>query len=113
MADNSNNNDNDEKIDETEGLIDSILDHLKDHAEKIINESQEEKPAKKTGKLKKKNEILPADQVLPAKLPIIPLQGRPIFPGIFTPLMVTNQEDIKAIDQAIERRREKQLRGEE
>ena len=101
MADNSNNNDNDEKIDETEGLIDSILDHLKDHAEKIINESQEEKPAKKTGKLKKKNEILPADQVLPAKLPIIPLQGRPIFPGIFTPLMVTNQEDIKAIDQAI------------
>ena len=101
MADNSNNNDNNEKIDETEELIDSILDHLKDHAEKIINDSQEEKPAKKTGKLKKKNEILPADQVLPAKLPIIPLQGRPIFPGIFTPLMVTNQEDIKAIDQAI------------
>ena len=48
MADNSNNNDNDEKIDETEGLIDSILDHLKDHAEKIINESQEKKQAKNT-----------------------------------------------------------------
>lgn len=98
MAENSND---DKEINETtEELIDSLLDHLKDHAEKLINESQEEKPAKKTRKVKKNNEIVPADQVLPARLPIIPLQGRPIFPGIFTPLMVTNQEDIKAIEQA-------------
>ncbi len=86
--------------DRSEELIDSLLDHLKDEAEKIINASQEEKPAKKPRKIKKENDILPADQVLPAKLPIIPLQGRPVFPGVFTPLMISNQEDIKSVEQA-------------
>ena len=28
------------------------------------------------------NSILPVDQVLPNKLPVIPIQGRPIFPGV-------------------------------
>lgn len=94
MTDNSNDNtEKDEKI------IDSLLDHLKEQAEKIINESQEEKPAKKTKKISK-GEIIPADQVLPHKLSIIPIQGRPIFPGIFTPLMISNQDDIKAVEQA-------------
>ena len=46
MTDNSN--DNTEKDEE---IIDSLLDHLKEQAEKIINESQEEKPAKKTKKI--------------------------------------------------------------
>lgn len=94
MTDNSN--DNSEK---DEQIIDSLLDHLKDQAEKIINDSQDEKPAKKTKKVSK-GEIVPADQVLPNRLPIIPIQGRPIFPGIFTPLMISNQEDIKAVEQA-------------
>lgn len=44
--------------------------------------------------------ILPADQLLPNKLFIIPLQGRPIFPGIFTPLMISSPEDTKVIEQA-------------
>lgn len=44
--------------------------------------------------------ILPAEQVLPNKLMIIPLSGRPIFPGIFTPLMVNNTDDTKVIEQA-------------
>ncbi len=47
-----------------------------------------------------KGEIVPADQMLPNKLSIIPLQGRPIFPGIFTPLMITASDDIKVIEQA-------------
>ena len=46
-------------------------------------------------------EIIPIDQVLPNKLPIIPLSGRPIFPGIFTPIMIGNTEDVKVIEEAI------------
>lgn len=45
--------------------------------------------------------IIPADQILPAKLLVIPLSGKPIFPGIFTPMMVTSQEDIAVIEQSL------------
>ncbi|MCR4938807.1 MAG: endopeptidase La [Treponemataceae bacterium] len=44
--------------------------------------------------------IVPADQILSNKLVLIPLAGRPIFPGIFTPLMVNAADDLKAIEQA-------------
>jgi ATP-dependent Lon protease len=47
------------------------------------------------------NEIIPIDQILPNKLPIIPLSGRPIFPGIFTPIMIGNPEDVKVIEEAL------------
>ncbi len=47
------------------------------------------------------NEIVPIDQILPNKLPIIPLSGRPIFPGIFTPIMIGNTEDVKVIEEAL------------
>lgn len=47
-----------------------------------------------------KKEILPADQTLPVKLLLIPLQGRPIFPGIFTPLMINSSDDTKVIEEA-------------
>ncbi|HAH61454.1 MAG TPA: endopeptidase La, partial [Treponema sp.] len=47
-----------------------------------------------------KREILPADQTLPVKLLLIPLQGRPIFPGIFTPLMINSSDDTKVIEEA-------------
>lgn len=46
--------------------------------------------------------ILPVDQILPNKLNIIPIQGRPLFPGVFTPLMVSSQEDVKVVEQAYE-----------
>ncbi len=45
--------------------------------------------------------IIPADQILPAKLLVIPLSGKPIFPGIFTPMMITSQEDIAVIEQSL------------
>ena len=44
--------------------------------------------------------IVPADQTLSNKLRLIPLSGRPIFPGIFTPLMINSAEDIKVIESA-------------
>ena len=34
--------------------------------------------------------IVPIEQLLPNKLFMIPLMGRPIFPGIFTPVMINN-----------------------
>ncbi len=43
---------------------------------------------------------LPAKEVLPNKLYIIPIGGRPIFPGVFTPLMINNAEDTKVIEEA-------------
>ena len=45
---------------------------------------------------------LPAEIELPNKLYIVPISGRPIFPGIFTPLMINNQEDTKVIEKACE-----------
>ncbi len=47
-------------------------------------------------------QIIPADSILPEKLYIIPLLGKPIFPGIFTPILIESDEDIKVIDKAIE-----------
>jgi ATP-dependent Lon protease len=47
------------------------------------------------------NDIIPIDQILPTKLPIISLIGRPIFPGIFTPIMIANPPDIHIVEQAI------------
>ena len=44
--------------------------------------------------------IVSMEQALPERLVLIPLQGRPIFPGIFTPLMISAPEDSKAVEQA-------------
>ena len=46
-------------------------------------------------------QIIPADQILPNKLFIVPLDGKPIFPGIFTPVMIQSEEDIDVIDRAM------------
>lgn len=42
--------------------------------------------------------IVPVEQTLSNKLKLIPLQGRPIFPGIFTPLMINSADDTKSIE---------------
>ena len=47
------------------------------------------------------NEIIPIDQMLPNKIPLVPLLGRPIFPGIFTPIMVGNPDDVKVVEEAM------------
>ena len=46
--------------------------------------------------------IIPVEQMLPDRLFLIGLNGRPIFPGIFTPLMVGNPDDVKTIEEAFE-----------
>jgi ATP-dependent Lon protease len=45
--------------------------------------------------------IIPVEQVLPPQLPIVPLWGRPIFPGIFTPIMIGNPPDVQVVDEAL------------
>lgn len=48
------------------------------------------------------NSIIPTENILPDKLLLIPLQSRPIFPGIFTPLMINAAEDVKVVEKAYE-----------
>lgn len=85
---------------------DSIIQFSQDEADagSKEQESASENGVSKTGKAQESTgsgrEILPADQSLPVKLLLIPLQGRPIFPGIFTPLMINSPEDTKVIDEA-------------
>ncbi|MDR1505921.1 MAG: endopeptidase La [Treponema sp.] len=45
--------------------------------------------------------VVPLDQILPHKLPLVALMGRPIFPGIFTPIMIGNPTDVKVIDEVV------------
>lgn len=49
-----------------------------------------------------KFEIAPLELSLPQKLRIVPLNGKPIFPGIFTPLMISSDEDKAAVEEAVE-----------
>lgn len=48
------------------------------------------------------NEIIPIEHLLPNKIPLIPIMGRPIFPGIFTPIMVGNKGDVKVVEEALQ-----------
>lgn len=44
--------------------------------------------------------IIPVEQTLSNKLMLISLQSRPIFPGVFTPIMINSPEDTKVIEEA-------------
>lgn len=46
-------------------------------------------------------ELLPVEQALPNNLFILPVVGNPVFPGLFTPLMLTDQSDLDVVDQAV------------
>ncbi len=46
-------------------------------------------------------ELMPIEQLLPNNLFILPIAGNPVFPGLFTPLMVSDQEDIDIVNQAM------------
>ncbi len=44
--------------------------------------------------------IIPVEQPLSNTMRILPIQGRPIFPGIFTPLMISSFEDVQVVEEA-------------
>ncbi len=52
--------------------------------------------------MSEQRDILPADQILPNKLFLIALNGKPIFPGLFTPLMITTKEDLDVMQHALD-----------
>ena len=73
--------------------------------------AEEADSSKKRSKRKKKvsvkdlgedAQILPIEDFLPPKLSIIPVSGRPMFPGIFTPVMINSGEDTKTVESAYE-----------
>jgi len=43
-------------------------------------------------------QIIPTSQVLPPKLNILPITGTPVFPGIFTPLLVAGEREVDLIE---------------
>jgi ATP-dependent Lon protease len=45
--------------------------------------------------------MVPADQILPSRLFVIPMRGKPVFPGILTPLMLPAAADADAVEKAI------------
>ncbi len=47
--------------------------------------------------------IIPADKILPHRLLILPLVGNPIFPGIFTPLIIESERDIQVVNESLEK----------
>ena len=68
---------------------------------------EEEIVKQKKSSRKKKNSfedtfIIPTEKLLPNRLPIIPIQGHPFFPGIFTPLILSEKDDIQVIESATE-----------
>jgi len=44
--------------------------------------------------------VIPIDQLLPHKLPLVAILGHPIFPGIFTPIMIGNPTDVRVVEDA-------------
>ncbi len=48
------------------------------------------------------NSIIPIEQMLPGRLFLVPLSGHPMFPGIFTPLMISPGDDTKTIEKAFD-----------
>lgn len=52
--------------------------------------------------MSEQREIIPSDQVLPNRLLMIALNGKPVFPGLFTPLMITSEDDLAVVNQALE-----------
>jgi ATP-dependent Lon protease len=47
------------------------------------------------------HQIVPADQILPVRLFVLPLHGKPIFPGILTPMMLPSAADADAVEKAM------------
>ncbi|MEM9423581.1 MAG: LON peptidase substrate-binding domain-containing protein, partial [Spirochaetota bacterium] len=48
------------------------------------------------------NEIIVANKDLPSELLIIPMSSKPLFPGIFTPILINETDDIALVEKAYE-----------
>mgnify|MGYP000246140277 CR=1 FL=1 len=59
-----------------------------------VNSSEKLTEADKAKIAKEKEEkaVIPIEELLPKKINLIPLNGRPIYPGIFTPLLINDAD---------------------
>ena len=73
---------------EPSGVLDEIKEKVKTAAEEAINSDDIV-------------ELIPPDQVLPETIPILPLKGRPFFPGIHIPLEVEDS-DLPAVEYSVD-----------
>ncbi len=48
------------------------------------------------------NEIIVANKGLPSELLIIPMASKPLFPGVFTPILISEADDIALVEKAYE-----------
>jgi ATP-dependent Lon protease len=46
--------------------------------------------------------IVPSDQVLPVRLIMLPITGKPFFPGALMPIVVTSPEGLAVVDKSLE-----------
>lgn len=46
------------------------------------------------------NALLSIEEFMPPQLPLLPLSARPVFPGVFIPVVVNSEEDSAAIERA-------------
>ena len=53
-------------------------------------------------KLDEERTLVSVDKVLPAKLSIIPMKPRPVFPGIYMPMIISGEKYIKTIEKSLE-----------
>lgn len=53
-----------------------------------------------TSIIKEEKAVIPIEELLPKKINLIPLTGRPIYPGIFTPLLINDPDDIRSVEEA-------------
>ena len=53
-----------------------------------------------TSNTKEEKAVIPIEELLPKKINLIPLTGRPIYPGIFTPLLINDADDIRSVEEA-------------
>lgn len=86
-------------------------DNEKEQVQNTDDKQTETEPSAKEKKSSGKKEgrshsgagsIVTVEQTLPVKLPLLALYGHPIFPGIFTPLMLSTPDDVKTVEDAFE-----------
>lgn len=90
---------------EKELLEEIFQEEVQEEQQEEVVEEEIVKPKKSSRKKKNSFEdtfIIPTEKLLPNRLPIIPIQGHPFFPGIFTPLILSEKDDIQVIENATE-----------
>ena len=88
---------------EKELLEEIFQEEVQEEQQEEVVEEEIVKPKKSSRKKKNSFEdtfIIPTEKLLPNRLPIIPIQGHPFFPGIFTPLILSEKDDIQVIESA-------------